>query len=151
MIFLEVSPPLEGQVAIIGWGRSSSGSSGSGGGRSGSCYGGCGSGYTSRSYGSSYTRSGHHAALYAPSTNIVVPTAIVFAGVDIEGDGHYLAHLTIDFAQADFAKHAEHTFAGELLLGFKNKFLHLPVIASALGHTSTGLAGHDNLTSNFHC
>ena len=144
---LRLTPYLEGQVAII-----SSRSSGSGISRSsGSSNRGCGSGHDTRSSGSRSTRGSDYTALYAPCTNIVVPTAIVFAGVHIEGNGHHFAHLNVKLAQAVFAKYAEHTLAGELLLGLEHKFLHLPVIASALGHTTTGLASHDNLTSNFHC
>ena len=127
----------------------------------------CGSGWSSGGSGSrsrhccrsSYSRSGgggsssHSIGIHtyhAPCTQVVVPAAIVFTGINVERHCQLIANLNVEVTQTVLAKDAEHTLLGILLMGLYHEFLHLPVITGALGHTTTRLTSHDNLTCNFH-
>ena len=93
----------------------------------GVCHG-RGHGSTSHSHGSA--SDGSHIAVYLPSTDVIVPTAIVFTAVDIERYSEGLAQLNIKLRNAISTKHIEHHLARILLHRLEHILLNLPLVAS---------------------
>lgn len=73
---------------------------------------------------------------YLPGTNLIIPTSIVFASVDIEAHRQLLSHLNIELSNAICAKDFEGALLGELLHRLKQIGCHFPLVARALRDTS---------------
>lgn len=90
--------------------------------------------------------SAHH----TPCTEVVVPTSVVLTGINVERNGHLIAHLKIEFAKTILAKDVEHAFAGILLVGFYHEFLYFPRVSGTLRLTAARLCSYNDFACNFH-
>ena len=66
---------------------------------------------------------------YLPSANLIIPTSIVFAGIDVEAHRQLLPNLNIELSNAVRTKHFEGALLGELLHGLKQISCYFPLVA----------------------
>ncbi len=66
---------------------------------------------------------------YLPGANLIIPTSIIFAGIDIEAHRQLLSNLNIELGNAVRTKHFECALLWELLHGLKQISCYFPLVA----------------------
>ena len=89
---------------------------------------------------------GHLTTNDVVGADIVEPTTIIFAGIDIELDGDILAILNIELLDAVFTKDIKQTTSGILARDLNHIFLRHPRVATTGGDTAAGLHYGNNST-----
>ena len=79
-------------------------------------------------------------------TDIVKPTAIIFAGIDVELDGQIISLLDVELLDAVFAEHIKQTTLRILAWHLEHILLSHPLIARAGRYTATRFHDGNNFT-----
>ena len=85
----------------------------------------------SNSCGGGYTL-GHLSANDVVGTDVIIPSSVKFAGINVKLYCDFLSRLDIELLDSFFAKDVEHHLTGEVTWHFNDVFLYHPRISCTL-------------------